>query len=273
MATRVFETEARSVLTKSKIPGLDYAVNPYVGCGHACAYCYATFMKKFMKIPDPWGEFVGVKVNAAEVLARDVRRSRPGVVSFGTVCDPYQEAEREYRITRSCLEVFTQAEGWQVGVLTKSDLVARDADVLERMHDAEVGLTITTLEPDVAAALEPGAPPPARRLAAMRELGGRGIAVWGFLGPLLPGISDSEEAVREVLTAMRDAGACRVLVDHMNLYPKVVARLRPVLVECFPDLVPALDDVRSGPARYDRELSARVERASRSLDLEVDLCF
>ncbi|MBD3368525.1 MAG: radical SAM protein, partial [Candidatus Eisenbacteria bacterium] len=102
---RVFETTAKSVLTRSKIPGLDYAVNPYIGCTHSCSYCYATFMKKFMKITDPWGEFVGVKVNAAEVLAREVRRRHPGRVSLGTVCDPYQEEERRRLLTRSCLEV------------------------------------------------------------------------------------------------------------------------------------------------------------------------
>ncbi|MFH1502467.1 MAG: radical SAM protein [Candidatus Eisenbacteria bacterium] len=272
-ATRVFETTAKSVLSKSKIPGLDYAVNPYVGCEHACTYCYATFMKKFLRIPDEWGEFVGVKVNAAEVLGREARKKAPGVVTFGTVCDPYQDVEREYRITRACLEVFSEVEGFDVGVLTKSDLVARDVDVLSHISGADVGLTITTLAADVAGVLEPGAPPPARRLAAMRELASAGIGVWAFFGPVLPGLSDSEESVAEVLQAVSDAGASRVLVDRLNLYPKVWARLRPVLERRFPGLVDVVQDVRRDPDSYERELRARVKRAAAAVGLPVDVCF
>jgi DNA repair photolyase len=273
MTLRVFETTARSVLTRSKIPGLDYAVNPYVGCAHACSYCYATFMKKFLKIPDPWGEFVGVKANAAEVLLSEVARRPPGVVSFGTVCDPYQEIERERRLTRACLEVFVDAPAFDVGVLTKSDLVLRDADVLLKLASVEVGFTVTTLEPDVAAVLEPGAPSPARRLAAMKGLAEQGVGVWGFLGPLLPGVSDSEEAIGEILASMKDAGVSCVLVDRMNLYPKVVARLTPVLKASLPETLPVLDAVRDDPGGYERVLRARVRSASNRAGVDVEACF
>ncbi len=272
-AARVYETTAKSIMTRSKIPGLDYAVNPYVGCRHACVYCYAVFMKKFLRIDDPWGAFVGVKVNAPEVLAREARRRSPGVVSFGTVCDPYQEVESEYRITRACLEVFTEVEGFDVGVLTKSDLVVRDTDVLERIPDVSVGFTVTTLDPDVAAALEPGAPPPARRLSAMRELASRGIAVWGFFGPILPGLSDSADAVTEVIGAMAEAGADHILVDRMNPYPKVLARLRPVLAARFPDASDVLRAALDDPGGYERALRRRVADASTSLGVKVDGVF
>jgi DNA repair photolyase len=273
VAPRVFETAAKSVLTKSKIPGLDYAVNPYVGCEHACVYCYATFMKKFLRIRDEWGEFVGVKVNAPELLAREARTKPPGVISFGTVCDPYQKVERQYRVTRACLEVFTTVRGFDVGVLTKSDLVLRDADVLDRIPDVDVGFTVTTLDPDVAAVLEPGAPSPASRLAAMRELSNRGIGVWGFFGPVLPGFSDSEEAVSEMLQAMCNAGASRVLVDRLNLYPRVWARIHPAVAEFFPELTELLRAVRADSGAYARELRGRVEGVARSLGVDVDIVF
>ncbi len=272
-ATRVYETTAKSIMTRSKIPGLDYAINPYVGCEHACVYCYAVFMKKFLRIDDPWGAFVGVKVNAPDVLAKEASRRAPGVVSFGTVCDAYQEVERDYRVTRACLEVFTQVEGFDVGVLTKSDLVVRDTDVLERIPDVSVGFTVTTLDPDVAAVLEPGAPPPGRRLAAMRELAGRDIAVWGFFGPILPGLSDSEDAVAEVLASMSDAGADRILVDRMNPYPKVLARLRPALAEHFPDAADVLRAALEDPDAYESELRRRVREASGAVGADVDAVF
>lgn len=272
-APRVFETTAKSVMTRSKIPGLDYAVNPYVGCQHACIYCYATFMKKFLRIDDPWGEFVGVKINAPEVLAREARRRTPGVVSFGTACDPYQQVERDYRITRACLEVFAEVSGFDVGVLTKSDLVVRDADVLESIPGVSVGFTVTTLDPDVAAVFEPGAAPPARRLAAMRELANLGIEVWGFFGPVLPGLSDSEEAAAEVFEAMRDSGAGRVLVDRLNLYPKVWASVHPVVRSSFPDAVDFLRAAREDPEDYERALRRHVDEAARSVGIDVDAVF
>ncbi|MCK4915123.1 MAG: radical SAM protein, partial [Candidatus Eisenbacteria sp.] len=116
---RVFAIECKTLMTKSKIPSLDYAINPYLGCEHGCAYCYATFMARFSDIKDEWGSFVGVKENAPEVLRKEIPRRRPGVVSFGTVCDAYQPVEERYGITRSCLEAFIGADGFEVGVLTK----------------------------------------------------------------------------------------------------------------------------------------------------------
>ena len=171
-AARVIEfpVECKTVLSKSKIGSLDYAVNPYFGCWHGCLYCYATFMTKFRDAPGEWGEFVGVKVNAPEVLAREAARKKPGVVCFGTVCDAYQPVERRRRITRACLKAFVDVAGWEVGILTKSDLVTRDVDVISSLESPDVGFTVTTLDERLAATLEPGAPPPARRLAAMKAL-------------------------------------------------------------------------------------------------------
>jgi DNA repair photolyase len=189
------------------------------------------------------------------------------------VCDPYQGVERRYRLTRACLEVFTEVDGFDVGVLTKSDLVVRDADVLRRIPSADVGFTITTLAPDVAEILEPGAPSPARRLAAMRELSSSGIDTWAFFGPVIPGVSDSEEAVQETLGAIIDAGASRVLVDKLNVYPKVWARLRPVLENLLPELLGVVETVRGDPDGYTRELAARVHRVSSGVGVDVEVCF
>jgi DNA repair photolyase len=260
-------------MTKSGIPSLDYAINPYLGCEHGCVYCYATFMARFRDIKDPWGSFVGYKEKAPEVIGREVGRRQPGVATFGTVCDAYQPLEKELKLTRACLESFIGAEGFDVGILTKSDLVLRDIDILEELESVEVGFSITTLDPRVAALAEPGASPPARRLSAMSELARHGIPVWGFFGPVLPTLSDSEDDAREILCAIERAGADRVLVDSMNLYPKVLSGYRRFLRRHFPERLDAFEMVRSDFDGYTEELTERIERASRDVDIEVDTCF
>ena len=260
-------------MTRSKIPSLDYAINPYLGCEHACIYCYATFMARFSDIKDEWGSFVGVKENAPDVLRKEIPRRRPGVVSFGTVCDAYQAVEERYGITRSCLEAFIDAEGFEVGVLTKSDLVLRDIDVLSKLPNADVGFSITCLDRELAAAFEPRAPSPSRRLAAMRELSRSDVSVWGFFGPVLPTFTDTDDEIAEMLRAMAEAGASRVLVDAMNLYPKVRSSVRALIARAFPDRLDAFDTVRRDPAAYAVALSERVVAAARGVDLRIDVCF
>ena len=105
MKPEVNEINARTILSKSGIPGMDYCINPYVGCAHACKYCYATFMKRFTGHIEPWGSFVDVKINAAELLRRQLKRSKRGRVMLSSVTDPYQPVEEKYRLTRKCLEV------------------------------------------------------------------------------------------------------------------------------------------------------------------------
>ena len=140
---RLTEVRCRSILNRSRIPGIDYTVNPYLGCAHGCVYCYARFMVKFASLPAAWGGFVEVKTNAAEVLRKQIARSPGGLVSLSTVTDPYQSVEKKYGITREIL-IELADRGFPVSVLTKSDLVLRDADVLRRFprEDVEVGFSI-----------------------------------------------------------------------------------------------------------------------------------
>jgi len=270
---RQFEIECKSVLTKSKIPSIDYALNPYLGCVHGCVYCYATFMAKFQKVEGEWGSFVGVKVNAPAVLARELERRPPGVVCLGTVCDAYQPAERKHRISRACLEAFVGREGFEVGVLTKSDLVLRDVDVLTRLESPDVGITVTCLDDRLAAVVEPGAPPPTRRLDAMRALADHGVPVWGFFGPILPTFSDTTDEIARVLGGMKAAGADHVLVDRLNLYPRVWSRFRDLLAREYQDHVDAVASIKRDPERYETELRRRVEDVAATLGIAAELCF
>jgi len=184
----VVEIATRAALVRSRIPGVPYVINPYLGCGHGCRYCYAVFMRQYSRFHQtaPWGSFVEVKVNIAEALRGELARKRTaGTAMLSSVCDPYQPAERRYRLTRQCVEALREF-GWGVDILTRSPLVLRDADLLRACLEATVGLSIPTDDERVRAALEPAAPPIASRVVALRRLREAGIRTWVFIAPILP---------------------------------------------------------------------------------------
>ncbi len=179
----VKEIEAKTILSKSQI--YDYALNAYVGCQHRCVYCYARFMKRFTGHREPWGTFVDVKINAPELLAREVKKKRKGRVWISGVCDAYQPLEKKYMLTRRCLEILVE-QGWPITIQTKSPLVLRDLAILKRSADVEVGFTITTADEKVRRIFEPGAPPVAARVEALGILHREGIRTFVMIAPLLP---------------------------------------------------------------------------------------
>ncbi len=190
---QIREVEAKHILTKSKLSGLGYSVNPYVGCQHACVYCYARFMKRFTNHEEPWGGFVDVKINAAEVFEKDFRKVKPGKGAFfGSATDCYQPLEARYKLTRSILEQIAAApeRGFRASILTKSDLVLRDVDLLKKIPGASVGFSISLPDEKARRFIEPYCSPIRQRFSALRELHEEGIRTYAFLGPLLPGITD-----------------------------------------------------------------------------------
>lgn len=184
--------QCKTLLTKSRLPEVDYCINSYVGCLHGCVYCYARFMKRFTGHDEPWGHFLDVKINAPEVLAKELsRKPKRGVVLLGSVTDAYQPVERKYRITKAILEILLQYD-FPVSILTKSNLVVRDLDLFKRFSQCEVGLTITTTEPEIARNFEPHSSMPQQRIEALNALHRNGIATYVFIGPVLPELTDLE---------------------------------------------------------------------------------
>jgi DNA repair photolyase len=206
------EILAKGVLNKSKIH--DYCVNPYTGCQVNCRYCYARlFMGRYSGHSEPWGEFVDVKINAAEVLMKQLRTARRGTVWVSSVCDPYQPSESRYGLTRRCLEELALRR-FPVNIQTKSALVLRDLDILQEIEDIEVGFTITTDDGAVAAQFEPGASSVKDRVEALGKIHSAGIKTFAFIGPLLPG---NPENLVECLVGKVD----RVFIDRMNYVSSV----------------------------------------------------
>jgi DNA repair photolyase len=232
----VKEVRCRSLLNRSGIRSVDYAINPYIGCAHGCAYCYATFMRRFTGHREEWGSFVDVKVNASEVLARQITRVRDGRIAIGTVTDPYQPAEAERGITRRCLEVLRSCDS-PISILTKSSLVLRDLDLLLRMRDVQVGFTLTTIDEATRCSFEITSSPVPARLTALRELAHAGVRTWAFCGPLLPFLSDSLEQMSRLFEAVAETGASSVVVDSMKLRGPIWPRVEAVLRRHHPELI------------------------------------
>lgn len=212
MSVVIQEIRIKSILSKSGIPGADYCINPYIGCYHGCNYCYATFMRKYTGHMEKWGSFVDVKINAPEVLRRQLRNGTRGNVIISSVTDAYQPIENRYKLTRQCLEVLLEFQ-IPADILTKSPLVLRDLDLLKRFKDIEVGITITTDNDEIRRIFEPKAPPIETRIDTLKTLYKNGIRTYAFIGPLLP---MNPEVLSEEIRPYADS----VLIDKMNYISK-----------------------------------------------------
>jgi DNA repair photolyase len=204
---KIQEIHSMSVLSSSKV--YDYVVNPYVGCQHACSYCYARFMKRFTRHREPWGGFVDVKINAPDLLNMEIKKKKKGKVWVSGVCDPYQPLEAKYKLTRMCLDILVR-EDWPVVIQTKSPLVLRDMDIFKKSNDVEVGLSITTLNDEIRKAFEPNAPSIIQRLRAVETLHKNGIRTYVMIAPILP---EAENLIRAL-----EGKVDYIIIDRMNYH-------------------------------------------------------
>jgi DNA repair photolyase len=275
------EMPARSILNRSK-PGMPFqwTINPYRGCEFGCKYCYARYTFEFMEMPvEDFADRIFAKSAAAHLLAQELRRiDRREQIAIGTATDPYQPAERRYGRTRSILEVFAREKGWRLGMVTKSDLVTRDIDLLRevaRRNVLSIHMTITTLDEKLARLLEPRAPRPALRLEAVRKLSEASLAVGVTAKPVMPGLTDGERALDRLGKAAKDAGARSFHGGAVFLTPSALQVFLPFLERCFPLLAPLYREqfAQSAylPRAYKDALQVRLQkiRERYGLDLEA----
>ncbi len=276
-----FLLPVRSILNKcdsNRVP-FEWTINPYRGCEFACKYCYARYTHEYMELDG--GDFekkIFVKQNAAALLAQDVARKysyqRPGAedgrpehIAIGTATDPYQPAEREYGVTRACLEELAKREGLSVSVITKSNQIVRDIDVLKRIaarSELSLNITVTTLRSRLARLLEPRAPRPDLRLDAVRQLHEAGLRVGVSASPLIPGITDREGELEAVAAAAKEAGAQWFFSGVLFLMPSSAKQFLPFVREKFPKLAKQYEQWygKNGyaPEEYRRKIAERVAR-------------
>jgi DNA repair photolyase len=249
-----FVLPVRSILNRcdSKRVPFEWTINPYRGCEFACKYCYARYTHEYMELDG--GEFekkIFVKKDAAALLAQDMRKysfaskasggTHPEHIAIGTATDPYQPAERRFRVTRSVLEVLAEHAGLSIVIITKSPLVTRDVDVLRRIarnSQITIHLSLITLDRALARRLEPRAPTPEARVRALARLRAHGIEVGINVMPVLPGITDAPEQLDRLVRTVAEHGATYVNACALRLQSAARQRYLPFIEQEFPELAP-----------------------------------
>ena len=277
----------RSILNKStsrRRLSLEWSINPYRGCEFACRYCYARYTHEFLapaqpqagapdfRDPNLFERLIFLKENAAWLLEQELKKIDPaGEIALGTATDPYQPIERTALITRSILEVFARRSGYRLGIVTKSRLIQRDIDLLTeiaRRNTLVLHLTITTPDPGLARLLEPRAPRPDLRFAAVRKLREAGLTAGILCSPLLPGITDNAEALDRMAACAAEARASFFAAEPLFLKSCSRPTYLSFVREHFPHLAADYEarfahrDFADGP--YRRQLAALVEKACRT---------
>jgi DNA repair photolyase len=240
-----FTLPTRALLNRcvSKRVPFAWTINPYRGCEFACKYCYARYTHEFMEMRDglDFERKIYVKQQTAWLLRQELKRVKSGEqIAIGTATDPYQPAEKRFEITRSILEELALHHGHDLGIVTKSDLIVRDIDLLRRVSEHNslyVSLTITTLNTRLARILEPRAPRPDLRLQALVRLTQAGLKGGVICSPVLPGITDSPAALNKLVQATAEAGGRFIYANPLFLKPCSASVFLPFLEKEFPDLV------------------------------------
>ncbi|MEE1610290.1 PA0069 family radical SAM protein [Microvirga sp. CF3016] len=266
LPTEVIVEKPRTIITRNDSPDIlfEKSINPYRGCEHGCAYCFARPTHAFQGLSSglDFETKIFAKPNAAELLEKELRASNyePTTIALGSNTDPYQPVERRFRITRSILEVLSRMNH-PVGIVTKSALVARDIDILSRMAErqlAKVAISVTTLDPKLARRMEPRAATPAKRLDTIRTLTEAGIPVSVLVAPIIPAINDHE--IEAILKACAEAGAQEAGYVLLRLPHDLKDLMRDWLAEHYPDklkhVFTLLQEARGGKD-YDAEWSTR----------------
>jgi len=214
------EVICKTALSVSRLPGLDYSLNPYRGCQHGCLYCYAPNILRVER--KKWGCIVEVKTNIPNVLSKELKSKKPGVVALSTVTDPYQPLEKKYKLSKYCLEQLLKVD-FPVSIQTKSNLILRDIDLISSFSDREVLITIGTLDDNLRKKLEPCSSSVDDRLEVLKSFSDIGVKTTVFFGPIYPNVNLSD--IQKYVEVFMENGTSEILFDKFNLKPGILENL------------------------------------------------
>jgi len=208
---KIYKIKARNIIHKTKIPGADWGINYYRGCAHRCIYCYLKFLCRWRKQKEKWGEFVDVKINAPELIAKE-SKNKKGTAVLCTGGDAYQPIDKKRQLTRKVLQNLNP--NLKLSILTKSDLITRDIDLFKRFKSIKLGLTITTLDENIKKVFEPFSPSSHARLEALKKLKQEGFYTYVFVGPIFPYLTNLEEIFKKISPFVN-----LFILEDLNLNP------------------------------------------------------
>ena len=270
---KIKEIFCKSALGKCGFPGGGLAINPYIGCSHACVYCYARFMKRFTGHTEKWGTFVDAKTNIIDVLEKQLRspKHEDKQIFIGTVTDPYQPVERKYKLTRSVLQKLSSYNN-PVSILTKSDLVVRDIDLLKEMENVDVSFTINTLDEKWREFTEPNASTIKQRLDAIEILTKKGIDVLVMMGPYWPVFTNPEELFKE----LKRVGVKHIFTESLNTIGGNWIGVEKVLKEKYSNILPEMQEIFFDEKKFNKfynEAQDKTEQLSKKYEIPATIYF
>jgi len=227
---KIKEIKAKTIIVKSGLE-VDYVINPYVGCQHSCIYCYARFMKRFTGHHEPWGKFVDVKINAAELIPQNTKKYKNKSILISSVTDAYQPIERKYKLMRGILKNLIPLEP-NLSVLTKSDLITRDVDLLKQFKKCLVGVSLSLLDDKIRKEVEPFTSSVEKRIEAIKQLKKAGIRTFIFISPMFPHLTDWQQIVTKTKNYVDE-----YWFENLNLYPSIRTNTFQWLKNHHPELV------------------------------------
>lgn len=256
--------EAKSIITKSNIPSIDYVINPYTGCQHGCIYCYAEFMIRFTGHKgEKWGQFLDIKNYDFEKIKPSKYDGKSILLS--SVTDPYLPLEKKYQNTKKILEnlVGTSAD---IQILTKSKLVTRDIELFKKFENIKIGISINTSSDNFARIIEPAASKPSERLSAIEQISGENIETYVFVSPFFPEITDFKAIIEKAENYTKNFS-----FENLNFRPHNVPRIYQVIDKYYPKLLPKYKEIRQDQSYWDYvELEIKDFCESKHLNYEIE---
>lgn len=273
MELKVTEIECKSAIGKCGFPGGGWAINPYIGCGHNCVYCYARFIKRFTGHTEKWGAFVDVRMNIADVLKKQLKSTRyeNSDIYIGTVTDPYQAGEEKYQLTRKILELLINQKS-RIHILTKSDLVTRDIEILKKLKDVDVDFTINTFDEKWKNLIEPDSPSINKRLEAIMELGKNNIKTEVMVGPYWPEFTKAEE----LFPVFKQIGVKKIYSESLNTIGGNWSGIEQVLKKNYPDLLNIFKEIYFKPCKlemFNKNERQRLETLANKYKIQTVVYF
>ena len=270
---KVREIQCKSAIGKCGFPGGGLAINPYIGCGHSCVYCYARFIKRFTGHTEEWGTFVDARINIADILKKQLEspKYKGERIFIGTVTDPYQPVEKKYKLTRGILQVLMYYKN-PISILTKSDLVLRDIDLLKKMKNVDVNFTVTTPDEKWKKLTEPNSSTIRERLKAMEELTGEGITILAMMGPYWPVFTDPEALFRE----FKKTGVKHIFTESFNSVGGNWTGVEKVLKKNYPKLLSEMRETLFDKKKFYEfynKAQTRIKQLSKRYKIPVTIYF